>query len=45
MRSEGAPKGKEMGSQVEYEANEGSPEVGSAHISLRAGKPFTWRQK
>lgn len=43
-RSGIAPEGTGRDVEPKGETNEGKPEVGSAHSSLRAGKPSAWRR-
>jgi len=43
-RSVCAPEGTGRVVKPEGKTNEGHTEVGSAHSSLRAGKPSTWRR-
>ena len=43
-RSGCAPEGTGRDVKLKSETIEGQPEVGSAHTSLRAGKPSTWRR-
>ncbi len=43
-RSEKAPEGTGRDVERNSETSEGLSEVGSAHSSLGAGKPSTWRR-